>query len=96
MLHEVRDRALVRLQHVHALDRLPQPAFFFEVEPVTLFVALDEYTEEAEEKLQVLFGLRQGEGIDGEIPRLLADVQVRATEDRRKRLEAAADIEDEG
>jgi hypothetical protein len=56
---KVRDRALVRLQHVDALDRVPQPAFFFEVEPVTLFVALNEHAEEAEEKLQVLFGLRQ-------------------------------------
>ena len=56
---KVRDRALVRLQHVDALDRVPQSAFFFEVEPVTLLVALNEHAEEAEEKLQVLFGLRQ-------------------------------------
>ena len=93
---KVRDRALVRLQHVNALDRVPELAFFFEVEPVALLVALNQHAEEAEEKLQVLFGLRQGEWIDGEIPRFLADVQVRAAEDRRKRLEAAADIEDEG
>ena len=56
---EVRDGALVRLQHVHPLDRIPQPAFFFEVEPVALVVALNEHAEEAEEKLQVLFGLGQ-------------------------------------
>ena len=92
---EVRDRALVRLQHIHPLDRVPQLAFFFEVEPVTLFIALDEHTEEAEEKLQVLFGLRQRERVDGEVPRLLADIQVRAAKDRRERLEAAADVEDE-
>ena len=96
MLRKVRDRALGRLQHVHALDGIPQPAFFLEVEPVTLFVALDEHAEEAEKELQVFFGLRQRERIDGEVPRFLADVQIRAPEDRRKRLEAAADIEDEG
>src|SRR5260370_20572245 len=62
---KVRDGALVRLQHVNPLDRIPKPAFFFEVQTVTLLVALNEYAEEAEEKLQVLFGLRQREGIDG-------------------------------
>src|SRR6202166_3037559 len=48
---KVRDRALVRLQHVDALDRIPQPAFFFEVQTVTLLVTLNEHSEEAEEKL---------------------------------------------
>src|SRR5580698_26986 len=56
---KVRNRALVRLQYVNPFDRIPQPAFFFEVQTVTLLVALNEYAEEAEEKLQVLFGLRQ-------------------------------------
>ncbi|MGB6477277.1 MAG: hypothetical protein WBF04_24750 [Candidatus Sulfotelmatobacter sp.] len=41
---------------------------------VTLLVALNEYAEEAEEKLQVLFGLRQREGVDGEVPRFLTCV----------------------
>src|SRR5208283_3674092 len=87
---KIRNRALVRLQYVNPLDRIPQPAFFFEVQPVTLFVALNEYSEEAEEKLQVLFGLRQREGVDGEIPRFLTHIEIRALEYRRKRLEAAA------
>jgi len=56
---KVRDRALARLQHVDALDGVPQPPFFSEVQPIPLFVALNEHAEEAEEKLQVLFGLRQ-------------------------------------
>src|SRR6266849_4468664 len=50
---------------------------FLQVEPVTLLVTLNEHAEEAEEKLQILFGLLQGEWIDSEIPRLLAYVQVR-------------------
>src|SRR5208337_2951517 len=48
---KIRNRALVGLQHVNPLDRIPQPTFFFEVQTVTLLVALNEYTEEAEEKL---------------------------------------------
>ncbi len=52
---EVGDGALLRLQHVHALDGIPQLALFLEVEPVTLSVAFDQHAEEAEEKLQVLF-----------------------------------------
>ena len=56
---EVRDCALLRLQHVDALDGVPESAFLFEVEPVTLLVALNEHAEKAEEKLQVLFGLGQ-------------------------------------
>src|ERR1700693_1252880 len=58
---KVRDRALARLQHVDALDGVPHPPFFSEVQPIPLFVALNEHAEEAEEKLHVLFGLRQGE-----------------------------------
>ena len=38
---EIRDGALLRLEHVHALDGIPQPALLFEVQPVTLLVALD-------------------------------------------------------
>src|SRR6202789_1380085 len=64
---KVRDCALVRLQYVDALDRVPQSAFLFEVDTVTLLVTLNEHAEEAEEKLQVLFGLRQREGVDGEV-----------------------------
>src|ERR1039458_2124992 len=92
---KVRDRALVRLQYVDALDRVPQSAFLLEVDPVTLLVTLNEHAEEAEEKLQVLFGLRQGERVDGEVPRFLTDIEIRALEYGRKRLEAAADIKDE-
>src|ERR1700730_6929073 len=93
---EVRNRALVRFQHVDALDCLPQAAFFLEVQPIPLFVALNEHVEEAEEKLQVLFALSQRERVDGEVSRLLADIEVRPADDRRNRLEAAADIENEG
>src|ERR1700728_541349 len=93
---KVRDGALVRLQYVDALDRVPQAAFLLGVEPVTLLVTLNEDAEKAEEKLQVLFGLRQREGVDGEVPRFLTHIEIRALEYRRKRVEAAADIEDEG
>src|SRR5580693_8536020 len=92
---KVRDRTLVRLQHVDALDRVPQSAFFFEVDTVTLLVTLNEHAEKAEEKLQVLFGLWQGERVDGEVARFLPHIEIRALEYRRKRLEAAADIKDE-
>ena len=87
---------MVRFQHIDPLDRFPGASFLLEVEPVTLLVTLNEHAEEAEEKLQILFRLSQGEWVDGEVPRLLADVEVRAPEYRRKRLEAAADIKDEG
>src|SRR5580692_2873480 len=93
---KVRDGALVRLQYVNPFNRIPEAAFLLEVQPVTLLVTLNEYSEEAEEKLQVLFGLRQREGVDGEVPRFLTHIEIRALEYRRKRLEAAADIEDEG
>ena len=66
-VRKVRDRALGRLQHVHALDGIPQAAFFLEVETVPLSVALNQHAEEAEQELQVLFGLRQRERIDGEV-----------------------------
>src|SRR5208337_2041864 len=92
---KVRDCALVRLKYVNPLDRIPQPAFFFEVQTVTLRVALNEHAEEAEEKLQVLFGLSQRERINGEVPRFLTHLEIRALEYRRKRLEAAADIKNE-
>src|SRR5580700_5924842 len=85
---EVRNRALVRFQHVNSLDCLPQAAFFLEVEPVTLLVTLNEHAEKAEEKLQILFGLLQREGVDGEVPRFLTHIEIRALEYRRKRLEA--------
>src|SRR5271165_1127294 len=90
------DLRLVRLQNVHALDRIPQPPFFFEIQPVTLLVTLNEHAEEAEKKLQVLFRLRQGEWVDSEVSRFLANIEVGAAEDRRKRLKATPDIEDEG
>src|SRR5271156_1781449 len=92
---KVRDCALVRLQHVDALDRVPQSAFLFEVDTVTLLVTLNEHAEEAEEKLQVLFGLWQGERVDCEVARFLPHIEIRALKYRRKRLEAAADIKDE-
>src|SRR5271157_723811 len=75
-VRKVRDGALGRLQHVHALDGIPQAALFLEVQTVPLFVAFDEYTEEAEEKLQVFLGLKQRKRIDCEIARLLAGIQV--------------------
>src|ERR1700733_6865795 len=93
---KVRDCALVRLQYVDPFDRVPQSAFLFEINTVTLLVTLNEHAEEAEEKLQVLFGLRQREGVDGEVLRFLPHIEIRAFKYRRKRLEAAADIEDEG
>src|SRR5580704_1350575 len=93
---EVRDGALVRLQYVNPFNRIPEAAFLLEVEPVTLLVTLNEHAEKAEEKLQVLFGLRQREGVDCEVPRFLTHIEIRALEYRRKRMEAAADIEDEG
>src|SRR5579863_9860518 len=93
---KIRNRALVWLQYVDALDRIPQSAFLLEVDPVTLFVTLNEHAEKTEEKLQVLFGLRQREGVDGEVPSFLTHIEIRALKYRRKRLEAAADIEDEG
>ena len=48
---EVGDGALVRLQHIHALDAIPQLALLFEVQPVTLAVAFDQHTEEAEREI---------------------------------------------
>src|SRR5580692_4901707 len=93
---KVRDGALVRLQYVDPFNRVPKAAFLLEVQPVTLLVTLNEHAEKAEEKLQVLFGLRQREWVDGEVPRFLTHIEIRALEYRRKRLEAAADIEDEG
>src|SRR5580692_11583774 len=93
---KVRDGALVRLQYVDALDRVPQSAFLFEIDPVTLLVTLNEHAEKAEKKLQVLFGLRQREGVDGEVPRFLTHIEIRTLEYRREGLEAAADIEDKG
>src|SRR5208283_1981010 len=92
---KIRNRALVRLQYVDALDRVPQSAFLLEIDPVTLLVTLHKHAEEAKEKLQVLFGLRQGERVDGEVPRFLTHIEIRAFKYRRKRLEAAADIKDE-
>src|ERR1700722_12055309 len=46
---EVRNRALVRFQHVDSLDRLPQAAFLLEVEPVALLVPFNEHAKVAEE-----------------------------------------------
>src|SRR5208283_1481848 len=80
---KVRDRALVRLQYVDALDRVPQSAFLLEVDTVTLLVTLNEHAEEAEEKLQVLFGLWQGERVDGEVARFLPHIEIRALNYRR-------------
>src|SRR6202167_2567849 len=93
---KVRDGALVRLQYVNPFNRIPEAAFLLEVEPVTLLVTLNEHAEKAEEKLQVFFGLRQREGVDCEVPRFLTHIEIRALEYRRKGVEAAADIEDEG
>src|ERR1039458_8219542 len=94
-VRKVRDGALGRLQHVHALDGIPQAALFLEVQPVPLFVAFDEYAEEAEEELEVFLALRKRKRIDREIARLLASIQIRAAADRGKRLKDAADVKDE-
>src|SRR3984893_11263112 len=91
----MRNRALVRLQHVDALDRVPQSAFLLEVDPVTLLVTLNQHAEEAEEKLQVLFGLRQREGDNGESPRSLTQIEIQTFEYGGKGVEAPADIKDE-
>ena len=48
---EVGDGPLLRLQHIHALDSVPQLSFFLEVESVTLSVSFDQYAEEAEQEL---------------------------------------------
>src|ERR1700678_3246655 len=93
---KVRDGALVRLQYVNPFKRIPEASFLPEVQPVTLLVTLNEHAEKAEEKLQVLFGLRQREGVDCEVPRFLTHIEIRALAYRRKGVEAAADIEDEG
>src|SRR5208282_4748392 len=95
-ISKIRNRTLVRLQDVDALDRIPQSAFLLEVDPVTLLVPLNEHAEETEEKLQVLFGLWQRERVNGEVPRFLTHIEIRALKYRRKRLEAATDIKDEG
>jgi hypothetical protein len=42
------------------------------------------------------FGRRERERVDIEVPRLMAHIQIAAAVDRSERLEAAADIEDEG
>src|ERR1035437_7643148 len=68
---EIGNGSLLGLQHVHALDRIPQLALLFEIEPVTLFIALDKHTEEAEEKLQVLFAGVERKWVDCEVARLL-------------------------
>src|SRR5271156_699418 len=80
------------MSEMHEATPVSQPAFFLEVQPVTLLIAFNEHAEETKEKLQVLLRLRQGERVDGEVTCLLPDVQVRAAEDRRKRLEAAANV----
>src|ERR1700684_1350075 len=82
---KVRDCALVRLQYVDALDRVPESAFLLEVDPVTLLVTLNEHAEEAEEKLQVLFGLSEREGVDVQRPRCMTHMEVRPVEYLRKR-----------
>src|SRR5216684_5753952 len=92
----IRNGALVRLKHVDALNRIPEPVFLLKVEPVTLLVALNEHAKKAEQKLQVLLGLRQREGVDGEVSRFLTHIEIRALEYLRKRLEAAADIKNGG
>ena len=69
------------LNDVHVLDGSPQLAFLFEVELVTLALALDQHAEEREQELQVLFGWLQRERIDAKVARLLADIQITAAED---------------
>ncbi|MGA2351198.1 MAG: hypothetical protein ABSF70_12255 [Terracidiphilus sp.] len=91
---EVGNGSLCRLQFIHSLDRIPQLALFLEVDPITLFIALDEYANETEQELQILFGLRARKRFDGEVARLQTDIQVRAAKDRSERLEALADVED--
>ena len=53
---KVRERPLTGLKHVNSLNRVPQSDFVFEVDPVSLAVAFDEYAHQAEQKLLVLPG----------------------------------------
>ena len=57
---------------------------------------LDQHAQEEVQKVQVLVGGFQREGIDGEAGVLQPDVQVCAAEDARQRFVAAAQVEDEG
>ena len=92
---EIRERPLVGGKHVDPLDGVPQTDFVFEVEPVTLAVAFDEYAQQAEKELQVFLAGRQRKRIDREVARFPAHIQIAALEDVRERLEAPADVEDE-
>src|SRR5258708_14923877 len=47
---EVGDGALLRFQHAHALDAIPQSAFLFEVKSIPLSIAFYQHAEEAKEK----------------------------------------------
>ena len=95
-VRKIRECALFGLEHIHTLDRIPEPAFFLEVQPIALIVALDQHPEETEQELQILLGWFKRERIDREVARLLANIQIRSAEDMRQRLKAATDIEDVG
>jgi len=73
---EIGDCSLFWLQHIYPLDCVPELAFFLEVQPVTLLIALDEHAEETEEKLQVFLAGFERERVDSEVARFLADVEV--------------------
>ena len=51
---EVGNGTLAWFKKVCALDCLPELALLFEVEPEAFIVPLDQHSEEAEEKMQVL------------------------------------------
>ncbi|HEY1253526.1 MAG TPA: hypothetical protein VGF01_01955 [Terracidiphilus sp.] len=49
-----------------------------------LAVAFDQYAEEAEQELHILFGLGKRERIDCEVARFLANIEIRSAKDRRQ------------
>ena len=74
---QARNRALFRLQHIDPLDSIPKPALFLEIHSITLPIALNQHTEEAEEELRILLGGSEREWIDREVARVLAYVRGR-------------------
>jgi hypothetical protein len=78
---EVRERALLGVKNVHALNAIPQLALLLEVHSVALAVALNQHAEKGKEELQVFLGRFQRKRIDGEVPRILTDIQVRSAKD---------------
>ena len=83
-------------KHINALNGVPELHLVFEVEAAPLVVAFNQHPQQAEKELQVLLAGRERKRIDGEVALLASNIEIRSTEDVGKRLEAAADVEDEG